>query len=200
MRHIWQQSRGDYKNSYRLIMLNKIKNKKYYFFVAIVLFAVFFLISIFSYQDHENKKAEVAADREQSLSERLFSVSAEMPRVCFEKTCFDVEIADTIYKQQTGLMNRENLGKDKGMLFVFEKEEAHKFWMKNTLIPLDMIWIDGNSKIIYIQKNAQPCKAEPCETFGPDENAKYVLEINEGLAEEMGIEVGDELEIRNYNI
>jgi uncharacterized protein len=167
-------------------MLNKIKNKKYYFFVAIILFAVFFLALIFYYQ--ENNKG-------QSLPKGLSFVPAETSRVCFEKTCFDVEIADTKYKQQRGLMNRESLEKNKGMLFVFEKEEAHKFWMKNTLIPLDMIWIDGNSKIIYIQKNAQPCKIDSCETFGPDENAKYVLEINGGLAEDIELGIGEEMRI-----
>jgi uncharacterized protein len=167
-------------------MFNKIKNKKYYFFTAIILFAVFFLVYSFYYQDN---------NRGQSLFKGLFSVPVEMSRVCFEEACFDVEIADTTYKQQRGLMNRESLEKNKGMLFVFEKENIHKFWMKNTLIPLDMIWIDGNRKIIYIQKNAQPCKAEPCEIFGPDENAKYVLEINGGLAENIELEIGDEMRI-----
>ena len=113
--------------------------------------------------------------------------------VCIESNCFDVEIADTPQKREIGLMNRKNMLADDGMFFIFEKEGIHNFWMKNTLIPLDIIWIDMNDKIIFIQKNAQPCKVEQCESFGPNQKAKYVLEINSGLAEEMGIEAGNKI-------
>jgi len=168
----------------------QLKNKKYYFFAVVFITTTFFLAYNFYYQ--ENKKLEeiVIIEKEQSLSKKISSA-----QVCFEESCFEVEIADTTEKQQAGLMNRENLERNQGMLFIFDIEDKHKFWMKNTLIPLDMIWIDKNNKIIFIQKNAQPCKTEQCESFGPDENAKYVLEINGGLAEEMGIEIGEEIRI-----
>jgi len=152
--------------------------------------AVFFLAYSFNYQD---KLGETAG--KQFLPKGLSSIPADISQVCLEKTCFDVEIADTAYKQEIGLMNRESLGRNRGMLFVFGAEDKHKFWMKNTLIPLDIIWIGGNSKIIFMQKNAQPCKIDPCEIFGPDENAKYILEINGGLAENIELEIGDEIRI-----
>ena len=65
--------------------------------------------------------------------------------------------------------------------------------MKNTLIPLDIIFIDKDWKIVSIQKNAQPCKADPCELFTSGGAAKYVLEINGGLSEKLGIESGAEV-------
>ena len=116
--------------------------------------------------------------------------------VCLKSNCFNVEIADTSQEREMGLMNREHLAPTSGMLFVFEKEGIYNSWMKNTLIPLDMIWIDGNNKIIFIKENAQPCKTKQCESFGPDEKAKYMLEINGGLVGEMGLKVDDEVDIK----
>ena len=113
--------------------------------------------------------------------------------VCIENNCFSVEIADTVQKREIGLMNRKNMPTDNGMFFIFKKEGVYNFWMKNTLIPLDIIWIDANLKIIYIEKKAQPCTIEQCETFGLKQKAKYVLEINGGLADKLGIKIGEEI-------
>jgi len=117
-------------------------------------------------------------------------------RVCFENKCFKVEIADTLEKRELGLMNREFLAPDSGMLFIFENEEIYNFWMKDTLISLDIIWIDKNNKIIFIKENAKPCKVEPCKLFEPNKKALYVLEIHKGLAKKMGFEIGDVVEFR----
>ena len=117
-------------------------------------------------------------------------------KVCFNEKCFNVEIADTPKKIIQGLMNRKSLDQDSGMLFLFDVEAEYYFWMKNTLIPLDIIWLDKNKRVVFIKHSAQPCKADPCETFGPDESAKYVLEINSGLVKEIGLEKGDYLEFR----
>ena len=116
------------------------------------------------------------------------------PQVCFDEKCVNVEIADEKEEITTGLMFRESLAKDSGMLFVFPEEGVHKFWMKNTLIPLDMIWINDN-EIIYIKDNALPCKTEVCESYGPDKEAKYVLEVNSGFVEENEVDVGDTVKI-----
>lgn len=114
--------------------------------------------------------------------------------VCFSKKCFNVEIADTPEERARGLMSRESLNQDNGMLFIFEAEAEYCFWMKNTLISLDIIWLDENKKVVFIKHNAEPCQADPCETFGPGEKAKYVLEINSGLAKGLELEKGDYLE------
>ncbi len=150
---------------------NKIK-------LALVFFVAFIiLISPFAFQGHKEKSA-------------ILSVSS----VCIKNNCFLVEIADNPSEREIGLMGRKSLDEESGMLFVFEQEGVYKFWMKNTLIPLDMIWIDGGNKIIFIKENAEPCKTNPCEVFGPDEKAKYVLEINGGTTEKMKLKIGDAVE------
>lgn len=112
-------------------------------------------------------------------------------KVCFKQKCFEVEIADTKQERERGLMNRENLAIQKGMLFIYKKEDIYSFWMKNTKMPLDIIWINENFEVVSIFPNAQPCETENCELIRPLKKAKYVLEINGGLAAKKGIEVHD---------
>ena len=100
-----------------------------------------------------------------------------------------VEIAKTQLQQQKGLCCREKLDVNRGMLFVYDKPGVYKFWMKDTLIPLDMYWINSDKRIIYIKKNVLP-ETYP-QTFGPNEASKYVLETNAGYADKRGIKVGD---------
>lgn len=116
--------------------------------------------------------------------------------VCVNENCFTVEIAETEAQRTKGLMNRSKLDEDKGMLFIFNKEGVYPFWMKNTLIPLDIIWIDNNYKVVFIGKNVQPCKSLICPTTKPLVKAKYVLEINAGISDKLGIKVGDILNIK----
>lgn len=118
------------------------------------------------------------------------------PKVCTSTTCFKVEIADTPKTREIWLMNRTSLEKDRGMLFVFQAPGIFAFWMKNTLIPLDMLRMDQNYKIVYIQNSAQPCTADPCPSYNPWTQANYVLEIKWWVAEELGVKVGDSMEFR----
>lgn len=111
--------------------------------------------------------------------------------MCFGSRCFEVEVAATEPARQTGLMGRQNLDEGKGMLFVYEKPEKLSFWMKNTLIPLDMVWLDGNRKVVYIKENARPCLELNCPKFAPDVYAQYVLEVNAGAAAKIGLHPGD---------
>jgi len=115
--------------------------------------------------------------------------------VCFGQNCFQVELAVTEAQRERGLMYRNELDKNKGMLFIFDKEDIYSFWMKNTLIPLDMVWIDSNSNVVFIGQNIQPCKSLICPSIIPLSKAKYVLEINAGLCEEIGLKVGDLVQI-----
>ena len=107
---------------------------------------------------------------------------------------FDVEIADTPESRMQGLMFREYLDKDKGMLFIFDDEAERSFWMKNTKIPLDIIFIDANKNIINIL-TAKPCTEEICDTYDSEQPAKYVLEINAREADKRGIKTGDYVKI-----
>lgn len=117
------------------------------------------------------------------------------PRVCTGEHCFSVEIADTPSSRQQGLMNRDHLDQDKGMLFVFSHPARYGFWMKNTFVPLDIIWIDSNLNIVDITADAPPCVIEECPAFTPETEASYVLEINGGLCSRYGISVGDPVRI-----
>lgn len=127
-----------------------------------------------------------------------FSQQPKIASICFQdsstqenKGCFLIEIVSTPLQMQKGLMFREKLDQDKGMLFVFSQESKYPFWMKNTLIPLDMIWIDRNSKVVFIKENAEPCISKDCPTINPQQNAQYVLEINGGVVSEIGLNTGD---------
>lgn len=111
-------------------------------------------------------------------------------KVCFDEDCFVVEVVDDDEKRQKGLMFREELDENAGMLFIFENEGNYPFWMKNTLIPLDMLWIDSSGKIVDI-KEADPCESDPCDVIYHSGSAKYVLEINKGLSAALGIEIGE---------
>ena len=116
-------------------------------------------------------------------------------KVCFGQTCFLVEVANTPAEQVQGLMHMQSLDKNKGMLFVFEKEDVYSFWMENTLISLDIIWMDKDGKIVFIKENAQPCIDNDCPFVIPNALAKYVLEVNAGVVKEIGLEVGEILDV-----
>ena len=119
-------------------------------------------------------------------------------QACFGQNCFAVEIADTTAERELGLMYRQTLAEDKGMLFVYNNEDFYSFWMKKTQIPLDMIWIGQDNQVVFIKENAQPCPQQgDCPLINPDNAAKYVLEINAGLVEKFGIKTGDSVQI-NY--
>ena len=102
-----------------------------------------------------------------------------------------IEIADNDYEIQTGLMYRTNLQTNQGMLFIFPDSDYRSFYMKNTKIPLDIIYINEAQRIISFQKNAKPFDETSLPSAAP---AKYVLEINAGLSDEWQLEVGDTIE------
>jgi uncharacterized membrane protein (UPF0127 family) len=108
---------------------------------------------------------------------------------------YRVELALTPEDQAQGLMYRESLPPRAGMLFVFDQPAPHHFWMKNTMIPLDMIWMDEAGNVLFVSADTPPCKADPCATYGPDTNAKQVLEIAGGKAKAEGVSVGSSLKI-----
>jgi len=115
----------------------------------------------------------------------------DQSKVCFEKKCFVVEIVSTEKDRATGLQGRVSLDKNAGMLFIFEKTDFYSFWMKKTLIPLDMIWMDKDKKVVYIAHNSQPCKNDPCPGYSPSSEGMYVLEINGGFAKKMNLNIGN---------
>ncbi|HET6779640.1 MAG TPA: DUF192 domain-containing protein [Nitrososphaera sp.] len=109
-----------------------------------------------------------------------------------------VEVADDQDETMRGLMFRNHLSWNAGMLFVFYDEEPRTFWMKNTLIPLDMIFVDSNLRIVDIKENVPPCVlGDKCPLYPSKDRAQYVLEVNAGFVQENGIKMGDRLAAAN---
>jgi uncharacterized protein len=107
---------------------------------------------------------------------------------------FRVELARTPQEHERGLMYRSHLDPDAGMLFLFERPSPLTFWMKNTLIPLDMLFLDGDHKIVGIVENAEPQTLTSRKVAAP---AQYVLEIGGGLSARLGIRPGTTVEFRD---
>jgi len=114
----------------------------------------------------------------------------EVRKITINGVTLDVEIADDSKKMERGLMFRDMLPENRGMLFVFDQEGKYAFWMMNMTLDLDIIWLDTNGKVIYTVEDARPCidaaHTSSC-TFSPDKPAKYVLEVNSGFVRKHGI-------------
>ena len=104
-----------------------------------------------------------------------------------------IEIADNTYERQTGLMYRKSMQNDRGMLFIFNDERPRSFYMKNTYIPLDIIYISANKTIVSIAENTNPLDETSIPSTGP---AMYVLEINAGLSKQWGLKAGDSISFK----
>lgn len=118
------------------------------------------------------------------------------PRVIFpDGFVVRVELAADDELRAQGLMFRDQLRPGTGMLFLFAQDDEHSFWMKNTRIPLDMIWIGADQRIAGIRENVPPCTADPCPSYSPGAGirSRYVLEVAGGVAREHGLKVGDQL-------
>jgi uncharacterized protein len=111
------------------------------------------------------------------------------------QTTIKLAVAETPLQQQMGLMYRTSLPDDEGMLFKFEPARPVAFWMKQTLIPLDMLYI-RSGVIREIQANVPPCKADPCPTYPSTTTIDQVIEIRGGLAAKLGIQVGDRVTLK----
>lgn len=153
---------------------------KRYILLSVLLFSLIFIGC------KDNKKAikqtEVTFTKEGELT--IFKASDST------QVHLDIEIADTDFDIQTGLMYRNSMKKNQGMLFVFEDERERFFYMKNTKIPLDLIYISADTTIVSFQKNAKPFDESSLPSNAP---AKFVLEVNAGLVDTWRIAVGDSL-------
>ncbi|HXV57897.1 MAG TPA: DUF192 domain-containing protein [Gaiellaceae bacterium] len=107
---------------------------------------------------------------------------------------FNVEIADSDEERQRGLMFRESLPEDGGMAFLFGSQQTGGFWMKNTLIPLSIAFMNQAGTIMRIL-DMEPCEADPCEIYDPGVGYVAALEVNQGAFERLGVEEGDQVVI-----
>jgi len=130
----------------------------------------------------------------------LFAVAASaaaapssQPSVTLHGKRFSTELATTDATRERGLMMRTELAADHSMLFVFPDTAERWFWMKNTLIPLDILYFDAERKLVSMQLDVPPCKADPCPSYPSNAPARYVLELPAGTVSHLGAAAGDEL-------
>lgn len=121
--------------------------------------------------------------------------SCSSNRVMINSYSIDVEIADSPAEYQKGLMFREPLKANEGMIFVFTNEEKRSFWMKNVFFPIDIIFINSEKKVVDIKSSFYPCTKDPCEIY-TSKPAKYVLEVPRGFVEKHEVNVGDLVEFK----
>ncbi len=123
------------------------------------------------------------------------SCSPAEPMVELKGERFSVELATSPKEQALGLMFRDHMADDHGMLFIFPGSATRSFWMKNTRIPLDIFYFDENLKLVSVSQDTPPCRVTQCRSFPSKGPSKYVLELNAGKAADLGVKPGDELQL-----
>ena len=145
---------------------------------------------IFYYSSRDNKTNFISNDI--SPYEDLFQKEGELEFIDTESQKIlkeiDIEIADTAYEKEKGLMFRKSMQEDQGMLFIYEKEDLRGIWMKNTYISLDILFINEKYEIVIIYKNAVPLSTSPMLSY---EDAMYVVEVTAGFCDTYNIKEGD---------
>lgn len=121
--------------------------------------------------------------------------SSDLPWVELNGRRFQVEVARDDATRARGLMFRDALPAEQGMLFVFERAEPQAFWMRNTRIPLDILYFDAERRLVSIAAGVPPCTTQRCPSYPSDGPAQYTLELNAGTARELGTQRGDELRL-----
>jgi uncharacterized membrane protein (UPF0127 family) len=166
---------------------NKSKNKfklnasKVTTIIVLIAVAVFFIVNNFI----NNNEPEVKYYTFKKEGELTFTDS--LGNTIFK---IDLEIADSEYERQLGLMNRKSMEENQGMLFIFQYERLQSFWMRNTLIPLDMMFVNKDNKIITIHKNTKTLSAQSYPSTAP---AIYVVEVVGGFTDKYNIVIGDKI-------
>lgn len=159
--------------------------------VVIVAFAAYFILSnVLVTKDTSNKELDRAVQKPtvyefQKEGELTFN-NAKNNFI----SKIDIEIADNEESRATGLMFRDKMDQNHGMLFVFPNEEPQAFWMKNTILPLDIIFVNSKMEIVKIQKNAVPYSEKSLPSVKP---AQFVVEVNAGYCDKLGIGEGDKI-------
>lgn len=169
------------------------KNNKFFIGLIVILVISFLFYIIYSNLNVERK---TTPEKRSSESTTPFNKQGEVSFIGIDgefKTRIDVEISDTEYKRNLGLMYRDKMDEYQGMLFIFPEEEMLSFWMKNTILPLDIVFIDKDFKIINIHKNTIP---HTLGTYEADSPAQYVVEVNAGFTDKYHIQKGDKINWR----
>lgn len=114
----------------------------------------------------------------------------EREKIMINNVTVSVKIADEPSEWSEGLMFVKKLDKNEGMLFEYPNEDYRSFWMKNTLIPLDLIFVGEDLRVVDVKQGFEPCEQDPCPVYTSKKPAKYVLEVNAGFVEENNVTIG----------
>ncbi|RMD48173.1 MAG: DUF192 domain-containing protein [Ignavibacteria bacterium] len=183
-------SKSKNKKSPRKALKEKKQNKKLVQAIVFGVIIVFALVYIFKPNQHVKTTRTNKMNYE---SPYKFTKQGELSFQTKDEqfiTKIDIEIANTDYKRSLGLMYRNKMEENQGMLFIFPDNDYRSFWMKNTIIPLDMIFVSSNFEIINIRKNTTPFDESQYTSTAP---AKYVIEVVAGFTDKFNIKPGDKI-------
>lgn len=173
---------------------NSTDTAKYILIAVIVIVAGYFVYNSFFKKEEALNNNVVVDPREKikNIKEPQFKKEGQLEFIAFKDKDtirkIDIEIADNDDKRMQGLMYRRSMDDEKGMLFIFQREEPQSFWMKNTVIPLDIMFVNKNKEIIKIHKSTTPFSEKSLPSEKP---ATYVVEVNGGFSDKYGIREGD---------
>ncbi len=173
---------------------NVLYKKSVYVFAAVLsVILIYFLHNKYILNESELSYGK-QIERIKNIPEPVFKKEGELIFLHKETNDqiqkIDIEIADNDHDTETGLMYRRSMDENKGMLFIFKNYKAHRFWMKNTVIPLDIIYLDSSRMITKIYKSTIPFSEKGLPSEVP---VKYTIEVNAGFTEKYGIDEGDRI-------
>lgn len=117
--------------------------------------------------------------------------SSHLPWVEINGRKIYVELSTDNATHSKGLSFRDELPEDRGMLFIFSHDRKQRFWMRNTFIPLDIIYLDSNYRVVNMALDVEPCAKDPCKKYPSNVPVRYVLEVNAGVGTSLGLKLGD---------
>lgn len=121
--------------------------------------------------------------------------ASNIKKVCVKTYCYVSPVMATQGELQRGLQGKKLLEKNEGMLFSFKHDDYHGFWMRNMQFPIDMIWINGDKRIIHIEHYVPPCHEDICPIYKPSRKARYVLEVRAGESVRNGFRLLDKVDL-----
>lgn len=113
---------------------------------------------------------------------------------------FVLEIAATREQRAYGYMRRSRVDRGEGMLFIFPESDFYSFWMKNCLVPLDILWLGDDLSVVYLEHDVPPCVKDPCPGYPSMSKARYVLEIRAGMAKKSGLRAGGRIHLEGIDL
>lgn len=171
---------------------------KLLFYIAAIAFGVYYVgtkFNLIEFQELIEQKKEEFTEKVVEEEDQDPNITATVSNSTGQAIQLDLEVAQTDSERAQGLMYRKVLGEYQGMLFVYDAVVNNSFWMKNTLIPLDILFLSSDGEVVYIMEDVQPCEADPCPVYQSLESYRYAIEVNGGWSEENKVDVGATFEL-----